>query len=72
MCMNGRLYSQEKDFTADLITSCSQTAPCWLYCCGGSRKELRLNSAVHCTQQSNFFNSISQIDKVEGEEKCVW
>lgn len=70
--MNGRLYSQEKYFTADLIASCNQTAPCWLLCCGGSRRELCLNSAVHYTQQAIFFNSISQIEKVKGEEKCVF
>lgn len=69
--MNGKLHSKKKDFTADLTTSCSQTAPCWLYCCGGSSKELCLKSAVHCTQQVIFFNPISQIEKVEGEEKCV-
>lgn len=71
MCVNGRLYSQEEDFAADLIAPCSQTAPCWPNCCGGSRKELCLNSAVHCIQQAVFFNPISQIEKVEEEEKCV-
>lgn len=56
-CLSGRLYSQKKDFAADLTTSCSQTAPCWLYCSAVKAPEMNCAQIQLFTALKLFFES---------------